>query len=359
MPFTSRRALLTFNLGCLGLLLPSLLAFLVNVEVGLRIFFPGLRVVEQMVPAGWFRFGAALSADLSAISTLVPVLLLIFPLYQGLRIGRAGDRSTLAARELVADPYPPHFAFFLVMLGMVGTLYGMLIGLQDSGVSTLGASPLDQESVQRTLGRLIGGTATAILSSLVGIVGAFLAARPIPWLFRRVTGATRQEGPSSLTETLDELTHDLQNLGAAARDLMQQLPPDITSEFQARLDRLEAGIRDLARHLSPLAGHLETIRRDTGLLAGQAGRLEAVERSLQEQGGHLARLQESLSGLALVATRTNDLLERRLTEAREQQQALRLPLETLAAASQDMQRAGQAERESLRRALAQYVTPRD
>lgn len=351
----SKARLQLFCIACFLLLLPSLAFFLVNLELAVRVLYPGFIFFERLLPGAIYRAGMPLSADLSTISTLVPFLIFLFPLVQGWRVLRAGDRARQLLREMQADPYPPHFAFFLVMLGLVGTLYGMLIGLQSSGVAAIGSTGLNQESVQLTLDRLIGGTATAILSSLVGIVGAFIVARPVPWLFRQLTGVEQEESRRTLTDTLAELTLDLQNLGAASRELTAQLPQGSLQDFKAQLTRMENGISEGARHLAPLAGGLQQLQDRADKLLLQTARLESLEQATREQAVRMDRLHEALQQMGTHAGRTNELLERQLSEAREQQQALLQQLAATAAAAQESLRDGRNDRESLRRALAHYV----
>ena len=355
----SFRGLRLLALACLVLLIPAAAFFLVNLELAARVFHPGFQFFERLLPAAVFRAGIPLSADLSTISTLVPVLILLFPLVQALRILRAGARAPAVLRELKADPYPPHFAFFLVMLGLVGTLYGMLIGLQTSGVTEIGGAGINRESVQVTLDRLIGGTATAILSSLVGIVGAFIVARPVPWLFRQLTGVEQEEGRRTLTDTLAELTRDLQRLGAASRDLASQLPPGALQQFRAQVDRLEAGVSDAVRHLAPLAGHLQLLQENAAKMLAHTARLESVDQAVRDQGARLDRLHEALHQLGAHAGRTNELLERQLAESRDQQQALLAQLAAAATAAQEGLRDGRKDRDALRRALAHYADARE
>ena len=353
------RKLRFFCTLCLLLLIPSTAVFLVNLELAIRVLVPGFLFFERLLPAGLFRFGVPLSADLSTISTLVPVLMLAFPLVQGLRVLRAGEQRRTVVREMQADPYPPHFAFFLVMLGLVGTLYGMLIGLQSSGVASIGTAGPTTESVQVTLDRLIGGTATAILSSLVGIIAAFIVARPVPWLFRRLVGVEQEESRRSLTDTLAELTRDLQGLGEASRDLTRQVQPGLVPEIRQRLEHLESGLQETVRHLAPLAGQLQQLNTTADQSLAQTTRLATVEQAVREQAARLDHALEALRQLGATAQKTNELLERRLTEAREQQQALLQPLAEVARATQEATRDGRTERDALRRALANYVTPRD
>ena len=356
---TSFLGLRLLCLTCLLLLVPALAFFLVNLELAVRVLYPSFVFFEHLLPGAIYRAGIPLSADLSTISTLVPVLIFLFPLIQGARILRAGERAPVLLREMEADPYPPHFAFFLVMLGLVGTLYGMLIGLQTSGVASVGATSINQESVQVTLDRLIGGTATAILSSLVGIVAAFIVARPVPWLFRKLTGVEQEESRRTLTDTLAELTRDLQNLGAASRALVGQLPPGTLQNFRAQMDRLETGVTDTVRHLAPLAGHLQHLEENGNKLLAHTGRLESVEQTVRDQSARLDRLLEALQQLGTHTGHTNELLERQLAETREQQQALLQQLMATATAAQDSVRDGRTDRDALRRALAQYANAKE
>ena len=121
----------------LALLLVSLVVWLVNLEVALQSYSPGLVLISDLLP-GWLYLKLAwLSADLSTISTLVPVLLFLFPCLQGWKVLRSGN-DVLQRREIPSDPYPLNFSYFLVMLGLAGTLYGLLIGLDVSGVKELG-----------------------------------------------------------------------------------------------------------------------------------------------------------------------------------------------------------------------------
>ena len=71
--------------------------------------------------------------------------------------------------------------------GTVGTLYGLLIGLDVSGVKELGDKAQTVDKINDSLDQLLGGTATALLSSLLGLVGAFLALRPLTWLYQWAT----------------------------------------------------------------------------------------------------------------------------------------------------------------------------
>ena len=124
-------------LSSLCVLVISLVAWLVNLEIALQTISLELVLVSDLLPEKLYNWLEVFSADLSTISTLVPVLLVLFPCVQSWNVLRVGN-DELARRQLSSDPYPLNFAYFLVMLGLAGTLYGLLIGLDVSGVKELG-----------------------------------------------------------------------------------------------------------------------------------------------------------------------------------------------------------------------------
>ena len=65
-------------LGSLALLVVSLVAWLVNLEVALQSYSPGLVLISDLLPSWLYLQLAWLSADLSTISTLVSVLLFLW-----------------------------------------------------------------------------------------------------------------------------------------------------------------------------------------------------------------------------------------------------------------------------------------
>lgn len=296
--------------ACSAGLLLSLALWVVNLELAIRVFAPEWRLLEHLLPVAWFCFGKACSADLSTISTLVPVLLFAFPLVQAWRVRRAQPHDPEFAVHLEADPYPPHFAFFLVMLGLVGTLYGMMIGLDLSGVSDLAGETLSQDTIRRSLDRLLGGTATALLSSLVGILGAFVAARPMAWLFRRAVGLQPDALRRGLSETVSQLTGDLYALGEASRSFTALLNPAAaqsvldrmdaqsaaletlasrTAETHARLERLESVLADGVKVLAEVAGAMRGDLQRSALAAeAAAGKLAELKGEAQSSNRELA-----------------------------------------------------------------------
>jgi hypothetical protein len=367
---------------CAVLLAPALAAFLVNLELAIRVLAPGWRLAETVFPERLFRFFTPLAADLSAVSTLVPVLLLVFPLVQGWRILRRQNRDPGFPNRLVFDPYPPFFSFFLAMLGLEGTLYGLFLGLGVSQVADLSASALTADAIHGTLKRLLEGTATAILSSLVGLLGAFVAARPLNW-FRRLALLDEVEAveADSLTETAHRLTGELRALGDASRAFAAELRPEplrglfdrldesaraftqAAGAIQAmsdRLDRLAEGQRQANELVARLAGQQEAHQRwleaawarlEGGLESGRAEVRHLEELAGQAQQTRQASLADAQVGRAAVL----EALAALLTDARAGRTDLLGALDGLREAAQAVARENGREREAWRQALAAYL----
>jgi predicted nucleic acid-binding Zn-ribbon protein len=259
--------------GSLALLLVSLVAWLVNLEVALQSYSPGLVLISDLLPSWLYLKFAWLSADLSTISTLVSVLLFLFPCLQGWKVLRAGN-DVLQRREIASDPYPLNFSYFLVMLGLAGTLYGLLIGLDVSGVKELGEGGQTVDEIKGSLDQLLGGTATALLSSLLGLIGAFLAAKPLSWCFQWATELSDDED-LSLTETIERLVGDMHSLGDASR------------AFGERLHG--TSIQDVPNTLVEIKGELAGLKEE---LARANQRIEGLGDSQKQGQEMLAPLQE-------------------------------------------------------------------
>lgn len=317
-----------FSLICWILLIPAAFMWGVNLELAIRILAPGYRFAELWMPASFFNTLAYFGSDLSTISTLIPLLLVGFPLYMARKIIRFPDSVEDRLRHLIYDPYPPHFPFFLVMLGLAGTLYGLLIGLDVSGVEKLGSEIASPEMIQVTLDRLLGGTATALLSSLLGLAGAFLAARPFTWIFHLVVGMPQDEESAGISETLQHLIQDLQGLGDATRSFGSQLsrteieaiPPTLRA-IHEELKTLGSGLDAANQHIKHLresqtAGqerlapleHLNRISSLENLLGelktsqdqsnnGQSELIQILKQSLDQQNSIATRTHEELTGL--------------------------------------------------------------
>ena len=267
----------------------SVIAWLVNLEIALQAIFPDLTPIDSFVPTLLYDWFAWLSADLSTISTLVPLLLALFPCIQCWRVLKAGN-DELVRREISSDPYPENFSYFLVMLGLAGTLYGLFIGLDVSGVKELGEKEQQIGNINESLDQLLGGTATALLSSLLGLIGAFLAARPLTWIFQWATELYEEE-EKGLSETIEKLVGDMQKLGDASRAFGDRLEGTNVHEMPATLAEIRtelAGLRQELAHANQRIAHLgDSQKEGQAMLAplselGRLGNLEDLLAGIRE-----------------------------------------------------------------------------
>ena len=241
----------------------SAVAWLVNLEIALQVIFPDLTFIDSLVPILIYDWFAWLSADLSTISMLVPLLLALFPCIQCWRVLKAGNNE-LVRRKISSDPYPENFSYFLVMLGLAGTLYGLFIGLDVSGVKELGEKDQQIGNINESLDQLLGGTATALLSSLLGLIGAFLAARPLTWIFQWATDLHEEE-ELGLSETIEKLAGDMQKLGDASRAFGERLEGTNVHEMPATLAEIRtelAGLRQELADANKKIAHLGDSQRE-------------------------------------------------------------------------------------------------
>ena len=266
-----------------------MIAWLVNLEIALQAIFPDLTPIDSFVPTLLYDWFAWLSADLSTISTLVPLLLALFPCIQCWRVLKAGN-DELVRREISSDPYPENFSYFLVMLGLAGTLYGLFIGLDVSGVKELGEKEQQIGNINESLDQLLGGTATALLSSLLGLIGAFLAARPLTWIFQWATELYEEE-ENGLSETIEKLVGDMQKLGDASRAFGDRLEGTNLHEMPATLAEIRtelAGLRQELAHANQRIAHLgDSQKEGQAMLAplselGRLGNLEDLLAGIRE-----------------------------------------------------------------------------
>lgn len=343
-------------------------AFLVNVEVALQLFFPTLHLFDLVFPGGLYLFLKTLSADLSTVSTLIPVMILAIPLGQIIRILRHRKSDPTFAQRLGPDPYPSHFGFFQVMLGLTGTLYGMYIGLDVSGVSELAGQSPTADSIRQSLDRLLGGTATALLSSLVGLIGAFITARPVPWLFAHIAGVKADETRQTLTATIERLTADLRGLSQASRTFTDFLNPDTAKTVLERMDRQESATREACGQLEAMGqliqssstqtqDTLATMVQHQWLATERLARLESMDQTVRAIIPILQASEQQFSLLLETQRQSNELI-RRLTEGQEtrHQHELKL-LSEMAAATQAQRDQLQRGHDSLKSALAVYLNP--
>lgn len=159
-----------------------------------------------------------LGADRSTVSTLVFVLVFAFPLFRSISYLNATSKdSETAVKGLEKGAYPPNFVFFLVMLGLAGTLFGLLIGIDPTEVRSVTNSEASAAQTGMVIDNLLQGAATALLSSLWALVVAFLAASP----FRAIwewAGQLPPEEDLGLVAALQQLASDVRSLNAIARE---------------------------------------------------------------------------------------------------------------------------------------------
>ncbi|MEI8351561.1 MAG: hypothetical protein WCG36_04515 [bacterium] len=357
MSSINRRALWLLALACLLPLPFCAGALLVNVEIAIRVFCPTFHYLDRILPEGLYHVWAVLSADLSTVSTLIPVMILAFPLGQALRILRLQDSDPTFAQRLGPDPYPSHFGFFQVMLGLTGTLYGMYIGLDVSGVSELAVHGPTQDTIRQSLDRLLGGTATALLSSLVGLIGAFITARPVPWIFGRVTGVKADETRQTLTATIERLTDDLRGLSQASRGFADILNPDTARHLLERLDRQEAATREAAAKLDTIAAHLAALNQGLTLQERQLAVLEQLTLIATSTRERQDQANATLTAIAQTQHQAGEVIRQLVTGQDSRHRETLSTLAGLVAAANARQDQAQRDHNALRNALAAYLTP--
>lgn len=337
---------------CFGLAIPAAMAWLVNLDVAIQTVAPGWRLLLAELPTTIHQPLLFLSGDLSTISTLVPLLLLLFPLVQSLRILRRGPNDSASIHAMEALPYPAHFPFFLVMLGLTGTLYGLWIGLSASGVTTMTQGIPNAEELPMVLDRLLDGTATALLSSLLGLIGGFLAAQPLPYLFERAACLEPAEEERSLAETIDHLTHDLKALSAASREFGAGLQPEAVNTAVTALTALEASVKTQSAALQKVTEsteRIETAQRDG---VAHLHKLDDIAEAACRTGQRFDQMADLLSQVVTAESRLTETVMQVLQEVQakrresgEQLTALRQAVEQESAAAND-------ERSRLQKAFA-------
>ncbi len=337
------------------LLLPAFAAWLVNVDVGIRTVASGWGGLVGDPPAGLLRTLVFLSGDLSTVSTFVPLLLFLFPLVQSLRILRRPYDDTASIHAMEALPYPAHFPFFLVMLGLTGTLYGLWIGLSVSGVTGMTEGMPNAEELPVVLDRLLDGTATALLSSLIGLIGAFLAAKPLPYLFERAACLEPVEEERSLADTIDHLTRDLKALSAASREFSATLNPDAVSSALSAIASMEGAVTAQTETLRGAAegiGRLESGQRD-GLV--ELRKLDGIADAVSQTGARFDRAAGLLEKMIDTESRVADTLAALLSEVQAERREAVEHLSGLRKAVEQEAEAAGNERSKLRKAFSVFA----
>ena len=199
---------------CAVFFITSLIAWIVNIELGLEAILRNPTVLKSLIPGFLFRAFTPYGADLSTVTTFVPVLVFLYPILHGVKIIGTETNDPTKLRHLDPDPYPSQFVLFLVLLGLAGTLYGMLVGLQVSGIGTIEEAGATGAGVVLSIKNLLAGISTAILSSLAGLVGAFIAASPLTRIFYWAACVEEEEQEIDLVEALKNLAN---NIGAVSK----------------------------------------------------------------------------------------------------------------------------------------------
>jgi hypothetical protein len=337
------------------LLIPATIAWLVNLEAAVQIFSPSQHLIAHILPPATFTIFNKIALDLSTVSTFVPLLMLLFLFAQTLRVLRRLKTDPAFAHQLEADPYPPHFGFFLVMLGLAGTLYGLLIGLDISGVSELAEKVPSADSIRSSLDRLLAGTATALLSSLVGLVGAFLAAKPLPWLFRSITGIEADESKRTLSETVERLTEDLRGLSKASRTFAAHLRPESLDGLFARLDRQESAIDQLQQKVSDAVDHLAQIKKGQIETNAKLQKIESLEDAVKALLSSNETTNKHIEALFSGHQQTNRLLEQMNSADNSRHKDTQHALAELTATAKAGQDSFKQNQNTIRKALALYA----
>lgn len=257
---TKRTASLRFTgLVSFVLLLPCVVLWLVNLDIAIKAIQPEWEWLAAVLPENVYAPAATLAVDYSTVSTLVPALLLLFPFVMSIKINLRQRINPDYVHMVEWDPYPPQFPFFLVMLGLTGTLYGLYIGLDVSGVSELGKATASAETIRSTIDRLLDGTATALLSSLVGLIGAFLASRPLTWIFRRLAFIPSEEDKQPLSDTLSTLNQDLMELSRSSRDFSEHLSAGFVDGIQEYMRETSRSLNLTSQKLDSVSDKMDSI----------------------------------------------------------------------------------------------------
>jgi DNA repair exonuclease SbcCD ATPase subunit len=353
---SKRRARLTAIAAvCAVGLIPAIAIWLVNIKLGLEAVLPSATETAAAPLTGWTALLAPLSGDLSTISTLVPILLLLFPLIQALRILRRHLGDEAAIHELHALPYPDHFPFFLVMLGLTGTLYGLWMGLSVSGVSTMATGVPDPEELPAMLDRLLDGTATALLSSLIGLIGAFFAARPLPLLFEWAACLDPVEEERTLEDTIDHLTRDLKALGAATRAATDTIRPESLQHALDRVDALALAVHTQTEQLTGITTQVETIAHTTQACEASLTQLAPIQHASSQTAENTAQLTPLLQALTQSQTTIGTQLEQSLAAIQQERTHTQQLLTALHNTFESATTANQQERTQLHNACKAYL----
>ncbi len=293
----------------------ALIIWLVNLDVAFGQLFAVHLGLRRVLPRALFDPLALLAVDLSTVSTGVFVLLAYFPSRGAYRVLRARAGRPGASTTDLAQVYPARFPFFATMTGLGGTLIGMWFALEPAGlnVAQIGTGAGSDQS-QHVMDRLLSGTATALLSSLWAMVVAYLAAHPIPIIFRYICGAVPRtelrESAQKLTETLSAMgavaARQITTLAAFGEAVQKTCPSELAALLggtRVAIERLAATTVVMNKHFAILVKSQEQI---TGLLQESTN---AQMSSAEQQMTVLREIQEAVSCIPAIAATTTQLLE--------------------------------------------------
>ncbi len=334
---------------------PALIAWLVNIHVAIQTLAPRWRGLLGADPTGIADFFVFLSGDLSTISTFVPLLLALFPLVQSLRILKRSGDDTAYVHAMEALPYPAHFPFFLVMLGLTGTLYGLWIGLGVSGVSAMTESMPNAADLSSSLERLLDGTATALLSSLLGLIGAFLAAKPLSYIFEWAAGIDPVAEEQSLAETIEHLTRDLKSLSAASRDLSANLTPEAVIGAMDSISAMEQAVRGQTELLRGVVQHVESMTAVQNEGVEHLKKLDGIADIVSKSGGRFDRVADILEQIAVTERQAGETMNSVLKEIQAERHESIEQLTALRASVERESDAARKGRGKLGKAFAAYL----
>jgi len=241
------------------LLIISTALWLVNIEFAVRLYHPEFSLILKYIPANIFNILELLSSDFSTVSTLIPVLICLFPIVS---LNKLQKNYNTEITETF--PYPENFPFFLVMLGLAGTLYGLLIGLDSSGLSALDSETSGAPEIRETIDRLLDGTATALLSSLVGIVGAFIVVKPVPMIFQTFLHIKDDED-NDIEQVIENLTSQFTNLNKVVENFSETIEKYNDTNIPQNIQNIEKAFFKLLEEQSINTEFLQHIHKQQEL----------------------------------------------------------------------------------------------
>jgi hypothetical protein len=272
------------------LLIISIALWFVNIEFAVRLFHPDFSIILKYIPADIFNILEVISSDFSTVTTLIPVLICLFPIVSLSRLEKKYN-----AEITETFPYPENFPFFLVMLGLAGTLYGLLIGLDSSGLSALDSETSGAPEIRDTIDRLLDGTATALLSSLVGIVGAFIVVKPIPIIFQAFLHIEGNE-ENDIEKVIENLTNQFVNLNKVVEKFSETIEKYNDTNIPQNVQNIEKAFFKLLEQQSINTEFLQHIHKQqelTNTLLEPLGNLEELSllSKISEQMNKMDRLE--------------------------------------------------------------------